>query len=126
MAVVAFPSIRPSTRSWTPGTPPMQSFTALSGYEARVLLGPNPIGTTLQLGFQNLTEAVFLQITSHYAIAQGTYELFSLPVTAFAGMTNFAGVTPTGFLWRYASPPSVEWTAPGIGNVSVSLVAVKS
>jgi hypothetical protein len=126
MAVAAFPAIKPSGRTWIPGSKPVQAFTALSGYESRVLLGPNPIGAALQLAFQNLTEAVFTQITNHYSIAQGTYEIFDLPVEVFAGMSNYSGVTPSGFKWRYAGPPSIEWTAPGIGNVSVSLVAVNS
>jgi hypothetical protein len=125
MPVAAFPAIKPSSRTWTPGSQPVQSFTALSGYEARVLLGPNPIGATLSLGFQNLTEAVFLQISAHYATAQGTYETFDLPVDAFAGITSYSGITPTGYKWRYSAPPSVEWVAPGIGNVSVSLLAVR-
>jgi len=126
MTVAAFPSIEPSSRSWTPGSQPVQSFTALSGYEARVLLGPNPIGASLQLGFQNLTESLFLQITSHYATAQGTYEIFDLPADVFAGMTSYSGVTPSGYKWRYAGPPAINWVAPGIGNASVSLVAVSS
>ena len=125
MAVAAFPAIEPSSRSWTPGSQPVQSFTALSGYEARVLLGPNPIGATLSLVFQNLLEATFLQITSHYATAKGTYEAFDLPDALFAGMTAYDSVTPTDYKWRYASAPTVEWTAPGIGNASVTLLAVK-
>lgn len=124
MTVAAFPSIKPSSRTWTPGSQPVQSFTALSGYEARVLLGPKPIGTALSVSFQNLTEAVFLQITSHYVTASGTYGAFDLPAEIFAGMTNYAGVTPSGYKWRYASPPIIEWSAPGIGNASVSFVAV--
>lgn len=124
MAVAAFPSIKPSSRTWTPGSQPVQSFTALSGYEARVLLGPNPIGATLSLGFQNLTEAVFLQITSHYATAKGTYEIFDLPADVFAGMTSYSGITPSGYKWRYSGPPTIDWVAPGIGNASVSLLAV--
>lgn len=124
MTVAAFPAIKPSSRTWTPGSQPVQSFTALSGYEARVLLGPNPIGATLSLGFQNLTEAVFLQIISHYATAKGTYEVFDLPADAFAGMTSYSGVTPSGYKWRYSGPPTIDWVAPGIGNASVSLLAV--
>jgi hypothetical protein len=124
MAVAAFPSLKPSARTWTPGSKPVQAFTALSGYEARVLLGPNPIGAALQLGFRNLTEAQFLQITNHFSIAQTTYEVFDLPAEVFAGMISYSGVTPTGYKWRYAGAPSIEWTAPGIGNASVSLIAV--
>lgn len=126
MAVASFPSLKPSSRTWTPGTQPTQSFTALSGYEARVLLGPKPIGTAVSLGFQNLTEAQFLLITNHYATALGTYEVFDLPVEIFAGMTSYGGVTPSGYKWRYSAPPTVEWTAPGIGTVNVSLVAVSA
>lgn len=126
MAVAAFPSIKPSSRTWTPGSQPVQSFTALSGYEARVLLGPNPIGAVLSLGFQNLTEAVFLQITDHYITAKGGYEVFDLPADVFAGMTSYSGVTPSGYKWRYSAPPTIDWTAPGIGNASVSFVAVKT
>lgn len=125
MAVANFPSIEPSSRAWTPGSQPVQAFTALSGYEARILLGPNPIGASLGLSFQNLTESVFLQITDHYAVAKGTYEVFDLPAEVFAGMTSYAGVTPSEYKWRYAAPPSIDWVAPGIGNASVSLVAVK-
>lgn len=124
MAVAAFPSLSPSSRTWTPGSQPVQTFTALSGYEARVLLGPKPIGAILTLGFQNLIETQFLQITSHYATASGTYEVFDLPASIFAGMTNYAGVTPTGYKWRYSAPPTVEWVAPGIGTVAVTLTAV--
>lgn len=126
MAVAAFPTLKPSVRSWTPGSQPVQSFTALSGHEARVLLGPNPIGASLSLTFQNLLEADALLITAHYATAQGTYETFALPANTFAGMTNYGSVTPSGFSWRYAAPPAVEWIAPGIATVSVSLLAVKA
>lgn len=125
MAVASFPSIKPSSRTWTPGAQPVQSFTALSGYEARVLLGPNPIGASLSLGFQNLTETVFLQITNHYATAKGTYGIFDLPADVFAGMSSYSGVTPSGYQWRYSGPPSIEWIAPGIGNATVSLLAVR-
>lgn len=124
MAVAAFPDLKPSSRTWTPGSQPIQSFTALSGYEARVLLGPNPIGASLSLGFQNLLEAAFLQITNHYAVARGSYEVFSLPAGIFAGMSSYGTVTPSNNLWRYADAPTVDWTAPGIGNVSVRLLAV--
>jgi len=57
-------------------------------------------------------------------IAKGTYEAFDLPDELFAGMTDYAGVTPTDYKWRYASAPTVEWTAPGIGNASVTLLAI--
>ena len=102
----------------------MTSFNTLSGYEARILLGSKPVGTSLSMSFSNLLENELLKITDHYLKAQGTYDTFALPSSTYAGMTNFGSVTPASFSWRYASAPSVDWVSPGIGNVSVSLVAV--
>lgn len=125
MPVAAFPSIAPTSRVWVPGAQPINTFTALSGYEARVLLGPNAIGASLSLGFQNKVESVILQITDHFVLAQGSYDYFSLPIDLFAGMTNYTRIALTGYSWRYANAPSVEWVSPGIGNVSVSLLAIR-
>lgn len=124
MAIAAFPDIQPSVRTWTPGSQPVQFFTALSGYEARVLLGPNPIGTMLSLQFQNLTEAVGKQITNHFATANGSFETFSLPAEIFAGMSSYDYITPSTTTWRYARPPAVSYVSPGIQSVSVELIAV--
>ena len=90
------------------------------------MLGHKPVGTSLSIGFDNLLEAEFLQVTAHYAAAKGSYETFALPPSIFAGIANYASLTPAAFVWRYSSAPSVEWVAPGIGNVSVSFVAVPS
>ena len=124
-SVQAFPAIKPSSRSWTPGSQPVKTFSSLSGHEQRILLGPEPVGTSLTLAFSNLTEQVLLQITDHYRLAKGTFETFDLPSAIFAGMTNYGGVTPDNQSWRYAGSPQVDWVAPGIGNVSVSLIAVR-
>jgi hypothetical protein len=124
MAAVAFPGIKPSIRSWTPGSRPVKTFVSTSGYEARVLLGPHPVGGTLTLGFDNLSEEQFFQITSHYATARSNYETFALPAEVFAGIANASSLTPVGFSWRYMEPPGVEWVAPGIASVRLSLQAV--
>lgn len=124
MAIADFPSLTPSARSWTPGTQPMTAFTSLAGAEVRVLHGSTPIGTQLQLTFSNLLEATANQITDHYLLARGTFELFDLPAAVYGGMSTYSNIKPAGSLWRYASAPSVDFVAPGVQNVSVSLVAV--
>ena len=78
----------------------------------------------MSIAFANLRETDFLLIMQHYITAKGTYETFSLPASVFAGMANYGDVIPSGFSWRYASAPSVDWVMPGIGNVSVDLLAV--
>lgn len=124
MSVAAFPAVKPSSRAWTPGSFPSRTFNTLSGNETRILLGAKPVGASLSITFNNLRESVIAQITNHFFVAKGSYETFGLPSATFAGMSSFDGVTPSGFAWRYASPPSVDWVSPGIGNVSVSFLAV--
>ena len=124
MAVANFPSIAPTSRSWTPGARPLSTYSSLSGYEVRVQHGNTAIGTALSLGFDNLTEAVGKQITDHYITAQGSFDTFALPAEIFAGMNSYAYVTPSGTTWRYARPPAVTYVAPGIQTVSVELIAI--
>ena len=125
MAITAFPAIEPSSRAWTPGSQPVKAFSTLSGYESRVMLGSEPIGASLQLSFQNLTESIALAISNHFSTAKGTFETFVLPAAVFAGMTDYSTVAPTGQEWRYAAAPSINWVSPGVANVGVSLVAVR-
>ena len=126
MAITAFPAIEPSSRAWVPGSQPVKAFSTLSGYESRVMLGAEPVGTSLQMSFQNLQEVVALSITDHYVKAKGTFETFALPPAVFAGMTDYGKVTPEGQVWRYTAAPSIQWVSPGIANVTVSLVAIRS
>jgi hypothetical protein len=125
MAITAFPSLAPTARAWTPGVQPVTNFTSMSGYEVRVMLGADPIGTSLSLTFENLKEASIKQITDHFTLAKGVYEVFSLPAAVFAGMSTYSQVTPSGQSWRYAAAPSISWVGPGVGSVSVELVAVR-
>lgn len=124
MAVAAFPSIKPSARTWTPGAKPQTTFRSQSGFEVRIQHGNVSVGAELRLGFQNLTESVGKQITDHYAAAQGSYETFSLPNEVFAGMSSFGYITAAQTTWRYASPPTVTYVAPGIQSINVDLAAV--
>lgn len=124
MAVANFPAIVPTARSWTPGQRPMQAVTSMAGYEVRVLTGSASVGQRLSLQYNNLLEAVCDQITSHYALAQGTFELFDLPAAVFGGMAGYGHIKPANSKWRYGSPPSVTYVAPGIQSVSVDLIAV--
>jgi hypothetical protein len=126
MAITAFPAVKPSSRTWMPGSQPSAAFNTLSGYESRVLLGSQPIGTQLQLTFNNQTEEIVLGFTEHFAKAKGTYETFDVPNDVFAGMTNYGAVTPEGQTWRYNAAPQVVWVSPGIANVQIRLVAIHS
>jgi len=88
-----------------------------------VLLGANQIGLSLSLGFQNLTEAQYNLIFAHYLAVQGGYLDFNLSPEVLAGVSSSTYLQPASYTYRYAGPPSVQWTSPGVGSVSVDLVA---
>jgi hypothetical protein len=102
----------------------MQTVTSLAGYEVRVLMGAVAVDQRLTLQFSNLLEVDGRQITDHYALAEGGFHTFDLPSAVLAGMTSGGHLKPSNSKWRYASPPSVTYEAPGIQSVSVTLVAV--
>jgi hypothetical protein len=102
----------------------MTAFTSLAGAEVRVLHGSVPINVGLQLNFTNLQEITANLITAHYLLARGTFELFDLPAAVYGGLAGYSNIKPSGSLWRYSEPPSVDYVSPGVQNVSVSLLAV--
>jgi len=122
-AGVDFPALAPSARTFTQGSQPFSTFQTYSGLENRVLLGANQIGLSLSLGFQNLTEAQYNLIFAHYLAVQGGYLDFNLSPEVLAGVSSSTYLQPASYTYRYASPPSVQWTSPGVGSVSVDLVA---
>jgi len=120
----AFPDLAPSARSWVPGVMPQSEFVTLSGYQVRTSHSDGLIGGRLELGFENLQEAVAKQIIAHYQAQQSTFEVFTLSAKVWAGMDSDY-MTPAGQQWRYAGPPGMTWVAPGIASVTVSLITAK-
>ena len=119
-----FPALQPSSRSLTPGQFPVSTFNALSGKETRVILGDTPFSHALALTFSNVLEPVMQQVLTHFRGQQGTALAFTLPAAVYAGWTDYAEEIPLTQKWRYAGPPEVEFVAPGIMSVSVSLVGL--
>jgi len=102
----------------------MQALTSMAGYEVRIMTGSIAVGHRLTLQYTNLLEAACNQITDHYALANGTFELFDLPAAVFGGMASYGHIKPANNRWRYASPPTVNYVSPGIQSITVDLVAV--
>ena len=53
-----FPSIKPSARSYSPGTYPSTDFESLDGTKTHIRFGNKRVNATLTLGFSNITDAV--------------------------------------------------------------------
>lgn len=121
-----FPSVKPSSRAWTPGTRAQSIYNALDGVEVRFVHGTRVVGQRLSLVFENVTETVGKSITDHYAANGTTYGVFDLSAEVFAGMDSYSYTNEANNSWRYAAPPQVSYITPGYQTVTVDLVGVSS
>ena len=119
-----FPALKPSSRSFTPGMVPVQSFASMSGKETRVILGDTMHGHSISLSFSNLQEPAVKLITDHWYAQQGTALDFTLPADVWAGWSQYSSATTDGQKWRYTGQPKIEAVSPSIMNVSVELVSL--
>lgn len=129
---MAFPSsIQPTARSYSPGDYPIKAYNANNGSEVRILYGSKPTNMTMELTYDNITDAEADQFFTHYYAVQGTYQTFTLPArsnvfTGWSGGINSLNLASSGAVWRYSEPPRQQSVRPGISSVSVRLVGVLS
>ena len=130
---MAFPDIKPTTRSFSMGDYPSKTYTSLSGAIFKRAFGNKATGYTMDLTFKNIGDTAELrslsgtvkQILDHYNSVDGTFKKFTLPDRMFAGMnSSLKGVVqaPSNISWRYAEPPRVQSVRDSISTVSVRLV----
>lgn len=130
---MAFPNIKPTTRSFSMGDYPSKTYTSLSGAVFKRAFGNKATGYTMDLTFKNIGDTGELrslsgtvkQILDHYNSVDGTFKKFTLPDRMFAGMnSSLKGVVqaPSNISWRYAEPPRVESVKSGLSTVTVKLI----
>ena len=124
-----FPSIKPTSRSYTPGNYPSTNFESLDGTKTHIRYGNKRVNATLSLGFSNITDADAALILANYENVNSDWDY----VTFNRGYAT-SGVTDTSLLaylkesgsslkWRYSGPPRVTSSFKGKSNVSCSFVA---
>lgn len=123
---MAYPTLAPTTRNFDAGQYPFKTFSSLSGKEVRILYGSKRTGMTLDLAYDNITDATADDFVAHYDETKGGFTAFDLPAAA---KTGWAGATSaidaaSGNQWRYAEPPRITSVRPGISSVTVKLVGV--
>ena len=128
---VTFPSIEPTSRSFTAPRWPTSGITTQSGVTTRRLWGSRPSQAKLSFSFDNITDANAALITQAYNNAKGATTDLTLPSTLFAGASSTlttwldGSATGAGLKWFFSEdPPTVESAGtPGRSNVRVALVA---
>jgi len=121
--MATFPTLTPSSRTFTPGRHPHSEIPTLNGLQTRVRTSNVILEQRLRLTFVALTEAEMLSIRTHYVGQQGRFISFFIPSSLLSGMTTPANFTPNGYSWIYGSPPQVE-DIPGTQRYTVSIELV--
>ena len=135
-----FPTIKPTSRSYSPGTYPSTDFESLDGTKTHLRFGNKRVNATLTLGFSNISDAEAALILENYEDVNSTWDYVTFTSSngvsgvsnskEVDGQTNPASSLQSlvkeggaGLLWRYSGPPTVTSTFKGLSNVSCSFVA---
>ena len=82
---MAFPILKPSSRTYDPGTYPVKTFRAQNGKETRILYGSERTDVKLSLSYANIGDPNAELFLDHYDEVQGTFQTFDLPGQALGG-----------------------------------------
>ena len=125
----SFPSIKPSSRSYSPGEYPQTNFEAQNGAKTIMRYGKNRVNATLNLGFSNITDADAALILANYEDVNSDWDYVTFSSANgtvgvdSSSLSNYFKESGSGLKWRYSGPPSVTSTFKGMSNVSCSFVA---
>ena len=124
---MAFPSLKPSKRSFNPGDFPVKKFKSQSGEETRVLFGTKRTGMQLGLTYRNITDSQAEQFLDHYHEMKGTYTTFTIQAETKSGWTGNGDAIGAGEwdnAYRYSGPPKLTQVKNGISTIQVNLIGV--
>ncbi len=82
---MAYPILKPSSRSYDPGSYPVKTFKAQNGTETRILYGSERTDVKLSLSYANIGDPNAELFLDHYDEVQGTFQTFNLPGQALGG-----------------------------------------
>ena len=92
---MAFPSLTPTGRQFTPGNFPSKTYNSQSGAEVRILYGSRRVNATLSLSYANVTDANAESFLDDYSDQLGTFRTFTLPSAVFEGLSLIHISEPT-------------------------------
>jgi hypothetical protein len=121
--MTTFPSLIPSTRTFTPGIYPHTAFVGMSGRSNRVRNSNVMLESQLRLTFAAISESQMLSILAHYNGRQGRFQSFPLPSEIWSGGVP-SDYQLAGYGWVYKEPPTVEDLMCGGHNVELLLETV--
>lgn len=105
--MTVFPSLIPSTRTFSPGEYPHTAYNSFGRTQTRVRHSNVMLASTLRLSFVAITEAQMLEILDHYHGHRGNFDPFTLPVEVWSAADQ-AEYELTDYQWNYASKPQID------------------
>jgi hypothetical protein len=131
--IVNFPSIKPTSRSYTPGRYPQVEFVAQNGAKSVLRYGDKKVDAKLTLGFTNITDSQANEILQKYEEVNSVYKFIHFPSdSSMAGIEDETlrfrfqerdTSSNTLLRYRFDGPPTVTSVRPGRSNVQCKFVA---
>jgi hypothetical protein len=131
--IVDFPSIKPTSRTYTPGKYPQVEFVAQNGAKSVLRYGNKPVDAKLTLGFTNITDSQANEILQKYEEVNSVYKFIHFPSdSSMAGIEDETlrfrfqerdTSDNTLLRYRFDGPPTVTSVRPGRSNVQCKFVA---
>ena len=124
-----FPTVKPTSRSYNPGTYPSTTFESLDGTKTHLRFGNKRVNATLTLGFSNITDADAALILANYEDVNSNWDYVTFSSANgtvgvdSTSLSNYLKESGSSLKWRYSGPPSITSTFKGMSNVSCSFVA---
>ena len=134
-----FPSIKPSSRTFTPGRYPQTEFIAQNGAKTVIRYGDKQVDAKLTLNFTNISDSQAFAILENYRQVNSIYDYVTfnqnsglagiggdghtMPDGSVGNLAAYVDAIPLGLRYRYESPPTVTSVKPNRSNVQCKFVA---
>lgn len=128
MSAVAFPNLKPTSRSYSPGEFASIEFKALNGAITKLRYGNRRHNSTLSLTFANISDDNVVLILDHYSLITVTGDWASFTTSnatagASASLVPWLAESASGLRWRYASSPKVSSVRNGLSTIECEFIA---
>lgn len=117
-----FPAKKPSTRNVTAGQYAVKRFISIAGTGSTRVYGSQPFNSKLQLAYNNISDEETIEFVVAHENARGSFDSLDLPPETWDGLDLMLRERlERDYVWRFASPPSIQSIAPGRSSVSIEL-----
>lgn len=121
-----FPSLRPTSRNFTPPQHVNRKSTAQNGRQVRTLVAATSSNAALSLRYDNISNALAADIYTIYN-AHGLSKPVTLPEDVFSGasgaLKDYLQLVGSDLEWYFAEPPEIESVIKGVSTVSLTFAA---